>query len=100
MGGAEDRRMLRHRTHAGRPGQGLVAGAVEIGGAAEPLPAATGTRASKSARSAVVTMSRLLGQVISRRPGAVVAAQPLLTLAPDTSSLSRLSLNSGFGARR
>jgi len=55
---------------------------------------------SKPARSAVVTMSRLFGQVISRCPGAVVAAQPLLTLAPKTPSLSRLSLYSGFRARR
>jgi hypothetical protein len=37
-------------------------------------------------------MSRLFGQVISRCPAAVVAAQPLLTLAPNTPSFSRLSL--------
>jgi hypothetical protein len=58
----------------------------------KPFQRATGTSASNPARSAVVTMSRLLGQFVSRWPGAVVAAQPLLTLAPQTPSLSRLSL--------
>ena len=31
--------MIRHGTHAGRPGQGLIAGAVEIGFAAKTFPA-------------------------------------------------------------
>jgi len=58
----------------------------------KPFQRATGTTASKPARSARVTISRLFGQFISRRPGAVVAAQPLLTLTPKTPSFRRLSL--------
>src|SRR4029453_4518946 len=62
----------------------------------KPFQRATGTRASIPARSAMTAMSRLFCQVGCRCPSAVVAAQPLLTLSPNTPSLSRLSLNSAF----
>jgi hypothetical protein len=39
MGRAKDRGMIGHRAHAGSPSQGIVAGAVEIGGATEAPPA-------------------------------------------------------------
>src|SRR5215470_17403026 len=61
----------------------------------KPFQRATGTRASIPARSAITAMSILLCQVGSRCPSAV-AAQPLLTLSPNTPNLSRLSLNSAF----
>src|SRR5262245_65507018 len=62
----------------------------------KPFQRATGTRASIPARSAITAMSRLFCQVGCRWPSAVVAAQPLLTLSPNTPSLSRLSLNNAF----
>src|ERR671923_2139485 len=65
----------------------------------KPFQRATGTRASMPARSAMTAMSRLFCQVSCRCPSAVVAAQPLLTLSPNTPSLSRLSLHSVFVMR-
>src|SRR5215467_8113540 len=62
----------------------------------KPFQRAMGTRASIPAQSAMTAMSRLFCQVGCRCPSAVVAAQPLLTLSPNTPSLSRLSLNSAF----
>jgi hypothetical protein len=39
MSSAEDRRVVCHRAHAGRPRQGLKTGTVEIRFATEPFPA-------------------------------------------------------------
>src|SRR5215207_5184191 len=69
-------------------------------GPPNPFQRATGTIASSPMRSARSAISLVAGQVVSRWPSAVVIAQPLLTLAPKTPSLRRLSLNNGLLARR